>query len=329
MRSDVIRCFRIFRVPLFLTFVFSINLGRHKPFTMKRTVFTSLLLFLIPLMLLACRDTVPAKQARSATPVKVGISLTPLLGPFYAAQGAKGAWNPQTFTTSGEIGYALLAGTIDAGFVETAKALNLLKAPDSAPLKVAGTIQFPYGATLVLRKGLHLRLPELAGRRVAVLDDHCVVKEQFEKDAVASGLNPKKLLYRTMPFADMLPALEAKAVDAIVVKGSYAVLAERAGHTILYQKWDMAVHGDDCCPPAIAQTEFFLLVREEAVSRITPLVNALKATADLPPSAVRQAVTSRLGYPPEALEQYPTPTFAPLSDDQVKLLGEARCLLTR
>ncbi|CAH2031983.1 hypothetical protein [Trichlorobacter ammonificans] len=296
---------------------------------MKRPILTVLSLAL-SLLLIACQDRTPTQPAvPQVAPIKVGISPNPLLGPLYAAQGKDAAWTARRFNTSGDIGYALLAGEIDAGFVETHKALKLLKAPGGETLKIAGSIQFPYGATVVVRKGLKLRLRELAGLRLAALDEHCEVKEQFERDAVKNGLTPKKLRYRYMPFSDMLPALEAKSIDAIVIKGAYAVLAERAGHTILYQKWDMAANGDDCCPPAIAQTEYFLVLRAQSAEKVKPLLSALKTTADLPPSAIRTATVQQLAYPADALEQYPTPTFALLNDEQVKLLGEARCLLTR
>lgn len=296
---------------------------------MKKLIQTTLLLAL-SLLLAACQDRTPAQPAApQAAPINVGISPNPLLGPLYAAQGKDTAWSTQRFNTGGDIGYALLAGEIDAGFVETHKALKLLKAPGGENLKIAGSIQFPYGATVVVRNGLKLRLPELAGLRLAALDEHCAVKEQFERDAAKNGLDPKKLRYRYMPFSDMLPALEAKSIDAIVIKGAYAVLAERAGHTILYQKWDMAADGDDCCPPAIAQTEYFLVVRGQSAEKVKPLLAVLKATADLPPSAIRAATTRQLAYPADALEQYPTPAFALLNDEQVKLLGETRCLLVR
>jgi ABC-type nitrate/sulfonate/bicarbonate transport system substrate-binding protein len=266
--------------------------------------------------------------AQTGSP-RVGYSPNPLLGPLYAAKAEGKKWELTKFATSGDIGYSLISGEIDAGFVETEKALKLLKAPGGEKLKVAGAIQFPYGATLVVRKDLKVRLSDLTGRKIAALEADCILNHQFNKDAKRHGLDTKTLKFSYMPFADMLPALEAKAIDGALVKGAHAVLAELQGHKIIYQNWDIKAEVDDCCPPSIAQTEYFLLVREQSVERLKPLLAALTAASDLPPSLLRQAISSQLGYPVAALEQYPTATFGVVSDEQRKLLGEQRCLLNR
>jgi ABC-type nitrate/sulfonate/bicarbonate transport system substrate-binding protein len=278
----------------------------------------------------ACQDRNSSQD--SVPPVRlprVGYSPNPLLGPLYAAQAQGKAWELTKFASSGDIGYSLISGEIDAGFVETEKALKLIKAPGGEKLKVAGAIQFPYGATLVVRKDLKLRLGDLAGKRIAALEADCILNHQFNTDAKRHGLDTKTLKYSYMPFADMLPALEAKAIDGVLVKGAHAVLAELQGHKIIYQNWDIKAGADDCCPPSIAQTEYFLLVREQASERMKPLIAALVTASDLPPTQLRQAISRLLGYPQAALEQYPTASFAVVTEEQRKLLGEQRCLSIR
>lgn len=297
--------------------------------TITRTTVCFLLLAMLACMS-GCRDRSPAPGAApEAGQPRVGYSPNPLLGTLYAAQAQGQGARLIKFATSGDIGYSLMSGEIDAGFVETEKALKLIKAPGGETLKVAGAIQFPYGATLVVRKDLKVRLGDLAGRRIAALEADCILNHQFNKDAKRHGLDYKTLKFSYMPFADMLPALEAKAIDGALLKGAHAVLAELQGHKIIYQNWEIKAGADDCCPPSIAQTEYFLLVREQAVERLTPLVKALVAASDLPPSRIRAAIGTQLGYPVAALEQYPTASFAVVSDDQRKLLGEQRCLLVR
>jgi ABC-type nitrate/sulfonate/bicarbonate transport system substrate-binding protein len=299
---------------------------------MKKLVLasTTLLIFTALFIVSGCQDRVPSHDsAPKLRLLRVGYNPNPLLGPLYAAQTKEKAWELTKFGTGGDIGYSLISGDVDVGFVETEKALQLIKAPGGEKLKVAGAIQFPYGATLVVRKDLKVRLSDLAGKKIAALEADCILNHQFNKDAKRHGLDPKSLKFNYMPFADMLPALESKSIDGALVKGAHAVLAELQGHKIIYQNWDIKAGADDCCPPSIAQTEYFLLVREDAVERIKPLIAALVAASDLPPTRLRQAISTQLGYPAAALEEYPTATFAVVSPEQVALLGEKRCLLTR
>jgi ABC-type nitrate/sulfonate/bicarbonate transport system substrate-binding protein len=294
------------------------------------------------LLCCGCQQKQPAggKVPPAATPASpgaiiVGYGNSPLLGPLYAAQeqikstGKPAGWELKQFGSGGDIGYSLIAGEIDAGFIETDKALKLLKAPGGEKLKIAGAIEFPYGATLVVRKDLKVRLSDLAGKHLAALEADCILNHQFTRDAQRHGLDPKTLRYSYMPFAEMLPALEAKAIDGALVKGAYGVVAELAGHKILYQNWDIKAGVDDCCPPSIAQTELFLVVREQAADKIKPLITALSAASALPPFDIRQAVSKNLGYPPAALEQYPVSSFTAVSAELRKHLGEQKCLPVR
>jgi ABC-type nitrate/sulfonate/bicarbonate transport system substrate-binding protein len=290
------------------------------------------------MLLIGCQQKQSGEKKPGDTPVpaasaRVGYSKNPLLGPLYAAHdqaaGKPAPWELKHFGSGGDIGYALISGEIDAGFIETEKALQLIKAPGGEKLKIAGGVEFPYGATLVIRKDLQVRLSDLGGKHLAALEADCIINHQFNKDAKRHGLDPKSLKYSYMPFAEMLPALEAKAIDGALVKGAYGVLAELAGHKILYQNWEIKAGSDDCCPPSIAQTELFLVVREQAADKVKPLLSALIAANALPAADIRKAVSKNLGYPTAALEQYPVSTFTVVSDELRKNLGEQKCLLVR
>jgi ABC-type nitrate/sulfonate/bicarbonate transport system substrate-binding protein len=289
------------------------------------------LLLVCLLQLLACSQKIEATSVGTGNgrPLKIGIDGSPLLGPLYAAARPRAEtgipnWSLVRFGSDGDIGYALLAGKLDAGFVETNKGLKLLQAPGGNGLKVAGALQFPYGATLVLRKDLNLRLGDLAGRTIAAQEPDCKLLHQFRKDALRAGVKPGDVQVKFMPFDEMIPALEAKTVDAVLVKGSYALVAQNLGHKVLYQNWDIKA-GDDCCPAALAQTDYFLLVRETAVDSLKPLLRELVATGDLPPAQLRHAISRQIGYPLAALEQFPLATYAPVSGDLRKTLGERQC----
>jgi ABC-type nitrate/sulfonate/bicarbonate transport system substrate-binding protein len=287
-------------------------------------------LVLVAVLLLSGCHSEPAPKV-APQPLRIGHTNTPLLAPLYAAElrrAADAGWEPAAFGSGGDIGYALLAGELSSGFVDTDKALQLLKAPGGDKLLIAGAIRFPYGATLVLRNDLKLRLAELSGRNIAALEPDCTINHQFRHDAGRHGLDPQTVRFTYMPYAEMLPALEAKKVDAILVKGAYGVLAELAGHKILYQNWEVAA-GDDCCPATLAQTEFLLVARAAELDRVTPVIKALAAADDLPAVDLRAAVATRLGYPPAALERFPVASFALIDEATRQTLGAQQCVIIR
>ena len=61
----------------------------------------------------------------------------------------------QQFNSSSDIAYGLLSGTLDAGFVEADRLAAFPRLSGFERLTVMGKITYPYGATLVLRKGLN------------------------------------------------------------------------------------------------------------------------------------------------------------------------------
>jgi ABC-type nitrate/sulfonate/bicarbonate transport system substrate-binding protein len=271
----------------------------------------------------------PASTAKEL--LKIGYPASPLLGVVFAAEEHRSttgkSWELQRMGSGGDIGYALVSGSLDAGFIETSKALELLKTPGGEKLKLAGVVKFPYGAVVVMRKGLNIRLDELPGKKLAAEDDDCVLFHQFKRDLKRHGVNSGTITFTYMPFGDMLPALEAKAVDGIVTKASYGVAAELQGHTILYQNWDLKPGGDECCPAFLAQIEYFLVVREDAVGKLKPFYAALKTATALPPKDIRRAAVAKLGYPQQALETFPVADFAAVEDSLRKELGERKCVL--
>ncbi|WP_043582573.1 hypothetical protein [Geminisphaera colitermitum] len=265
----------------------------------------------------------------AATALSVGHTGNPLLAPLYAAadRATTSGGGPdrlsidlRRFATGGDAGYALIAGEIDAGFVEPAKTLALLRLPGAARLRLAGVVNFPYGATVVLRKGLDKRLDDLGAARVAAADPHCALLHQFKTDAARLGADPSQLRLRFMPFEAMLPALESRAVDAIIVKGAYAVLAVQQGHTILYQNWNVQ-SGDACCPAIVTQAEYILIVTAAAAPRAAALVDALAATTRLPAADLRRATARHIAYAEAALAELPLASFAPLTAGLREELG--------
>ena len=206
----------------------------------------------------------PRKSA--AQKVLIGHSGGVMLGSVYAAAQDED-WNKSfdlvRLKSAADVGYALLSGDIAAGFLEISKIPALEKLAGFEGLTAVGEVSFPYGATVILRKGLDLRLSELGGRRIAVSSESCVLLEALAADAERLVIDFSSFQLVVVPFEDMLPALEAGAVDAAVTRSAHSALAQHLGHTVLYQNWEV-VAGDECCPPIIDQVQQVLLVRKDS-----------------------------------------------------------------
>lgn len=240
----------------------------------------------------------------------------------FAAQQATAAVDLQQFNSSSDIAYALLSGTLDAGFIDADRLAAFSRLKGFEKLAVMGKITYPYGATLVLRKGLTNRLSELKDLTIAVSSPHCVLLEQFAEDAQRLGSDISDIKYVYIPFDAMLPALEAKIADAVIIKGTYSVIALQEGHSILYQNWEVRP-GDECCPAVIDQAVLVLLVRKNRADAASPFITALSSAQNLSPDQLRRAVAdnSRLSF--EILQGQPVPEFSLADDGLAKIFIEA------
>ncbi|MCL2029642.1 MAG: hypothetical protein FWG97_04425, partial [Deltaproteobacteria bacterium] len=185
-----------------------------------------------------------------------------------------------------------------------------------------GKVTYPYGATLVLRKGLDLRLHDLGGITLAASAPCCFLVEEFGEDAERLDADISGLKYEYIPFDAMIPALEAGAVDAALIKGSYSVAALEKGHSILYQNWDMEP-GDDCCPAIIDQAALVFLARRNKLNAVNPFAEALVSAQKLSPDRLRRAVADNTVIPYEILKGQPVPEFSRADDGLVKTFLEA------
>jgi len=229
----------------------------------------------------------------------------------------------QTFTSSSDVAYALLSGSLDAGFVEVDKIVDFSQLGGFERLMVVGKVTYPYGAVVILRKGLNLRLNELAGLKIAVSSPECKLLAVFESDAERLNADLSDVKYEYMAFDAMLPALEAGVVDAAIIKGHYSVTALNEGHTVLYQNWEVAA-GDECCPAIIDQTALVLLVQRDKESQVKPLIEALEKTGSLTPNQLRQAVADNTVIDFEVLQGQPVPEFSVAGNELIEILGEHR-----
>jgi hypothetical protein len=198
---------------------------------------------------------------------------------------------------------------------------NLRDFPGFEELTALGRVTFPYGATLVLRKGLNLRLGELGGTKIAVSSPECVLFEAFRDDADRLKADLTGVDYAVMPFDTMIPALEAGEADSAVIKGASAVVALSQGHSILYQNWDVQP-GDECCPAIVDQAVQVLLVRKDTGERAGALAKRLLRAESDGPEELRGAVARHTTIPLSLLEGQPVPEFNRADDSLVAILAE-------
>ena len=273
------------------------------------------------LLLVAVLSTCEKKNTQNT--LKIGHSGGYLSAALYAAQENLGASTDiQQFSSTSDIAYALILGRLDAGFIEAEKLAAFAELDGFDQLAVVGKVTYPYGATLILRKGLNVRLQELDGLTVAASEPKCVLLEKFAEDAKRLGANISNIKYEYMVFHAMLPALESGAVDAAIIKGSYSVAALQAGHSILYQNWDVEP-GDECCPAIISQAALVLMARRDKLDAVKPLVDALVFAQKSSPDSLRHAVAEHTVVPFETLRGQPVPEFSPADDELLKALLEA------
>jgi len=276
------------------------------------------LALLLPLLFASCE-----KKNVQNNVLKIGHGGGYLSAALYAAEDKLGnKIDIQQFNSLSDVAYSLLLGVLDAGFVGVDKLAAFSELDGFERLTVVGKVTYPYGATLVLRKGLNLRLQELNGLTVAVSSPNCVLLEEFAKDAKRLNANISNIKYEYMPFDAMIPALEAKAVDAAIIRGTYSVIALQDGHSILYQNWDV-VPGDECCPAIVDQAALVLLARRDKLDAVKPLIDELLFSQKLAPEQLRHFVAENTVIPFNILQGQPVPEFSLANDELVEIFAKA------
>ena len=246
--------------------------------------------------------------------IRIGYKPSPMLHLVYTAKGTdifkeKGL-NVEfiEFGSTHDVEYALISRKIDAGFVEPEHTIHLLDADEGFQLHIAGIITFPYGASLVVRKDLKIRLDDLEGRTVAAESPFCALLKQFRADARKYDVNVSNITFVYMEPTDMLPALEAGKIDAAISKTNFALLAESQGHYTLYQNWEIK-EKDDCCALYQDNLEYFFIVRTIDDEKIQGLVDVFSLLDGAGDEERKQSIVEYSGFPEKLLEKYPVSRF--------------------
>lgn len=271
--------------------------------------------------------TKKTEQSESSV-MRIGFIKSPFLTSVFEAETKNDKSlkiEPVIFGNDEDSGYALIAGKIDAAFIEPDRAFKLIEGSVKKEFKIAGVIEFPYGATLIVRKDHTIRLNEIERLTVAAEDEDCVLFQHFISDLKKYDIDPEKINFIFMEFSDMIPALEAKTVDAVLSKASYSAVAESLGHKTLYQNWNIPVGGDDCCPLHLAKTELFLVVGKTAERNLGELLKRLSESSAISEASVKY-LSIQVGYPEEALKEFIPATFVPVSKELAENLGKDICI---
>jgi ABC-type nitrate/sulfonate/bicarbonate transport system substrate-binding protein len=248
----------------------------------------------------------------------IGHSGGPLLAAVHVAEGDPefgDSFELSRLGTPADVGYALLSGDLDAGFIDPARYEEIEKLPGFEKLDVVGKITYPFGATLVVREGLDLRLGDLEGKKIGISQPGCALWETFKADAERLNVDSSALDLQVIPFDAMIPALEAGTVDAVVLRGALAAAAVKEGHTVLYQNWEVEGSdeatgaGDGCCSLTADQVELILLAGRDNAEASGSLPALLARSQSSPLEVLRAAAARATGIPVEVLASFPVGRF--------------------
>ncbi|HSV30640.1 MAG TPA: ABC transporter substrate-binding protein [Atribacteraceae bacterium] len=288
----------------------------------KPYVAIAIIVVAVSLLVLAARTP----GDRDGGVIRIGYTGTPHLAPLYVAvqQGIFADRGLRVelkrFGSSSDAGYALLAGRVDVAFLEPSRSFRLINEHDELEIKIAGTVNFTFGATLVVREDLNIRLGDLEGMTIAAGSRYCILLTQFKHDAQRQGVDSEKINFVYTAFETMLPALEAGEVDAMLTRSSYALLAQAEGHKILYQNWDVAP-GDACCPEYLAQVEYFMLIKDLESRLVRELDVALLAASQKPAEDIRYAIMEHTQFPLELQQGFPLAHYLGIGPELAEELG--------
>jgi hypothetical protein len=288
----------------------------RQTFTRWGLPITGIVLFLVILSVIFASNRHSASHRQK--PV-VGHNGSPLLGFYYAAE-KQHAFTSLKFNSTSDAGYALLSGTLDAGFIEPEKILELSRLKGFDKFVVLGKVTFPYGVTLITKKGSTLRLQDINGRSIAVPSDNTRLLFEFRKALVKYPLILDKIHYRFLPSDAIIPALETGVIDGAIMKGSRAVIAINEGHNMLFQKWDMEP-GNECCPPVIDQLEFLLLGRKGSPGVNAELTKLLTISSAYDPIVLRAALSKAEHVPDTLFSNLPLASFEPADNQLLNVIA--------
>lgn len=271
-------------------------MSTHKP-----TFFLSVFVFFVSML--------PVSHSREFT---IGYTGSPLLSPLYLAEKST-RWKKTDklirFDSSADLGYALISGKLDAGFIEPSKALLIKNIREFKNIDVVGKVTYTYGAVLLVRKGLNLKVQELEGHTIAISETTCKLYHAFKRDLEILGVNVHKIKFVVIPFDAMIPAIEAGKVDGAITKSSYGIFAQKLGLTLPYVQWDVTA-GDACCPAVVAKTEFLLISSKKAIKKTRALSDLLLSIQKESDANLRKVTAQKTGIPLRILESLPIAQYS-------------------
>lgn len=300
------------------------NLGsKRSNFLKYKTLLLILIIFILGSFLSSCTTE---NRSENKELIKVGHGGGNIVSALYEAEKNdefNNKYESKRLESNSTVAYALLSGNLDIGFVEAEKIKSMSKLEGFDKLKSVGKITYPYGATLILRKDLTNKITELNGLKIAVSSPNCKLLKAFSEDAERLNADISGIEYVTLEFDAMLPALEAKKVDAVIIKGFYSALALKEGHKVIYQNWDV-VPGDECCPAIIDQAAFIMISNEKSYEEGKALAELLlKSQEAASEDELRKSIAENTTIPYEILKNQPVAKFSTDANQIIKVFLEA------
>ena len=261
------------------------------------------------------------KQTSAVSEYKIGYTGSPLLSALYLAEKSpkwKSNYKLVRFNSSADLGYALISGKLDSGFIEPSKALLIKGIREFKNIEVKGKVTYTYGALLIVKKGLNLGVRDLEGHTVAISETRCKLYHSLKKDLESLNVNVKKIKFVVIPFDAMIPAIEAGKVDAAITKSSYGIFAQKLGLSVPYVQWDVTA-GDACCPAVTAKTDYLLISSKKSEKETEALSELLLETQKESDADLRRVTAEKTGIGLKILESLPIASYSLADQALLKL----------
>ena len=226
----------------------------------------------------------------------------------------------QKFYSANERDAAFQAGSIDGTVIDYTGAI--LQKAGGVKLALTSRCDAPFFLVAGQKTGAQ-KVSDIAGHTVAV-SQNTVIDYVLDMALAAAGLtgnDVQKLEINKIPLR--FEMLRSGKIDATGLPNPFAMMAEKAGDSVLVSNQDMGL--------SITGIMFSEQAVKNKAKKITALYAAYTMGAEYlaahPVSAVKEILVTQFGYPPEVAENAVLPIYGPASlPDTKSLLSVAKWL---
>jgi NitT/TauT family transport system substrate-binding protein len=162
---------------------------------------------------------------------------------------------------------------------------------------------------------------DLTGKQVATNALQAVFQLVVDREIAADGGDPSQTRYVVVPLPNMIQALEAGEVDAIITTEPFTLQAEQAGFREIGRPYSGAL--PDATIAAYFVSDAYLDENPDVVERFRRAMDTASQYANDNPDEVREIVTTYTSLSPEVAAEIRVENFQTAIDERtIELTGE-------